>query len=77
MCLCEQTGTMGGKMQMVQKVCVGRGGGRLGFCSHSYGHFKGDELSLFDSRKQDRHLSERPYRSFWNEAIGLTSKLCH
>lgn len=26
MCLCEQTGTMGGKMQTVQKVCVWGGG---------------------------------------------------
>lgn len=24
MCLCEQTGIMGGKMRTVQKVCVGR-----------------------------------------------------
>lgn len=38
---------------------------------------KRDELSLFDSRRQDRHLSERPYGSFWNEAIGLANKLCH
>lgn len=76
MCLCEQTGTMGSKMRTVQKVCVWGGGG-LGFRSHLYGQFKGDELSLFDSRKQDRHLSERPYGSFWNKAIGFTSKLCH
>lgn len=70
-CLCEQTGTMGGKMQTVQKVGVG------GDLDAAATQLKRDELSLFDSRRQDRHLSERPYGSFWNEAIGLANKLCH
>lgn len=49
-------------MQTVQKVGVG------GDLDAAATQLKRDELSLFDSRRQDRHLSERPYGSFWNEA---------
>lgn len=47
-------------------------------CSHLAAQFKmrGDEMLSFGSGRQDGRLCERQYRSFWNWAIGVASKLC-